>query len=342
MRPLLVLLALQSAAFSADPLIRSDFDLVRRTVLVRSEPDPSKAAVLVRAGSAAGSGTCVGTEGGRSFILTNRHVVQAGSPLSVEWSGGHLPATLVAVDQRADLALLTVEAVLPVAPVAASAPPAGSPVRQWGRDWRGGGRPVFKSGLSVGFSAGREMGGAGIWVSTIPSISGDSGCGVFNEAGELVAVNWGTGPGEPQLAVGLADVVRFLRSHVMPKKKAAKSDSGLFIVRRPVWFTDYDVALKESAGKTVVVLFTDPVNCLPCRKLELGALSDPSVRDELARCVCVKLDVNSPAGQSARAKFAAHGDPVNSWPTLKVYRGGVRVADHVGDCSPDVLLGLIR
>jgi hypothetical protein len=126
------------------------------------------------------------------------------------------------------------------------------------------------------------------------------------------------------------------------------------IVKRPVWQADYDKALKGSEGRTVVVLFTDPIGCVPCKKLDAGALNDPAVRDALASCVCVKIDVSKDPrtgqvnayGQFMLDHFRNHYDNVWAWPTIKVYRGGVRVADWRPtpgqEPTPEVLLKLIR
>lgn len=327
----------------------------------KAPADPAASAVGVWCPTGfGGSGTCVACDGGKSLVVTNRHVVE-GTPLGARVAvttadGTRHGGTLLATDRRADLALVLVDAVLPAAELAAAPPPAGTPVRQWGRDWRGQGRPVFKAGVFLGIGRG-TVGGVTITETTIDSISGDSGCGVFDEHGRLVAVNWGGGSGSPQCAVGLADVVSFLRNEArlhfprlaaeLDDRRAAKAEAVEQARQakgaKPVtWLTDYDAAIKDSAGKTVVVLFTDPVGCVPCKRLESGALADPAVRDELAKCVCVKADVRTAAGQALIARFNAHGDVVSAWPTLKVYKAGVRVADHVGDAPAETILKLLR
>lgn len=73
----------------------------------------------------------------------------------------------------------------------------------------------------------------------------------------------------------------------------------------PVWLTDYDraVAERDRGGKPVVILFTDPSRCLPCRRLEAGALAEQTVRAALSGHVCLRvvLDGNPKADALARA-----------------------------------------
>jgi S1-C subfamily serine protease len=198
------------AAPTAEPPAR--FPLVRR-MLGRLSP-----AVEVRNGPVSGSGTCVHSAAGKSLILTNRHVVAdrpsgwvvAGAD---RWSEG----TVKAVSPDADLALIECPGSFPVAPLAES-DPAGLPVRRLGF-----GRGVLR------VAAGRlgELVRGKDRVTTMESIPGDSGSGVLDPDGRLVAVTWGQfgdpvpqgqtpGPCKHNGCVPRAAVRSFLAPHLTP------------------------------------------------------------------------------------------------------------------------------
>lgn len=155
--------------------------------------------------SAHGSGTVIASEGGKSLVLTNAHVVESAQyPVTIvhtdadgiPWS---YPATYVAGSYVShvghtltidgpDLALLQVDYTLPAAELADAIPAAGTPVQLWG--FGGslyGTTPVHRTGYvdkDPGFVEPATK-------TTIATINGDSGSGVFNRAGQLVAVHWG-------------------------------------------------------------------------------------------------------------------------------------------------------
>jgi S1-C subfamily serine protease len=180
-------------------------------LLLAAPADPSASCVRVSQPGSAGSGTVVATDGERSLVLTARHVTGTdfGVKLTVAAPDGRTVAgTLVAYDAAADLAAVEVPADLPAAAVAARRPAVGAAVRQWG--CTGGGKRAAKAGTFTDYGA------------TIQADGGDSGCGVFDAAGRLVAVTVGktarfdpaTGhvldvPGDAH-CVRLADVRRFL------------------------------------------------------------------------------------------------------------------------------------
>lgn len=152
---------------------------------------------------ASGSGTVVACEGGRSLVLTNRHVCpRLGAGKSFEVGGRRYPAFCCCVDSRADLALLIVDADLPACSLAKAAPDAGTPTVQFGHPYAGPQRP--KRGIIRGF-VGWLRDGLPILHSGINTEQGDSGSGVFAD-GELVGVTWGEGGS----CVHLADVYQLL------------------------------------------------------------------------------------------------------------------------------------
>lgn len=188
-----------------------------------------------------GSGTVVASSRGKSLVLTNRHVVsERGVPFSeIEYDvfakGNVYEARLKAWSKTDDLALLEVDADLPVAKVADKAPEFGQTVYEWGfprgrrqkaqsgpyqqydgvyrneMHW-GGYRPGVKTYQG---EHGPEYAGGVVQAVGVPGTRGKSGAGVFNKAGELVGVVWG-GKGR-DVVVGYQEVVDFLREHLAGK-----------------------------------------------------------------------------------------------------------------------------
>lgn len=153
-----------------------------------------------------GSGTVVWSGDGRSFVLTNEHVApDPGRRCEVVLDGHTHPARWLRSDARADLALLLVDTELPAAEIASEIPARGTTLRQWGFP------PASRCGRRPGpssASAGRRA-GLDVFETTIRSESGDSGSGVFEPSGKLVAVCWGGSYGH-ECCVSLAVVRAFL------------------------------------------------------------------------------------------------------------------------------------
>lgn len=182
---------------------------------------PALASVAVWHNSDGGTGTVIHSEGGRSLIITAAHVVEDGNgTLSVTTSSGvrhsatylfgsrvrHTGPGMIAVDGP-DLALLEVNVALPAVPVAESEPGLRARVRLWGY---GGGRFRAIVGEALGFARFESPPNS---LSSLPTISGDSGGGVINDAGELVAVHSGT-DGNRARHVPLSVVREFLKGKV--------------------------------------------------------------------------------------------------------------------------------
>jgi S1-C subfamily serine protease len=165
----------------------------------------------------------VACEGGRSLVLTNAHVVPGAEARVTVTAGGrqyrakYLAGSKVTTWDNGDgtggmeiegpdLALLTVEAELPAAELAPGAPGKGDRVRQWGYAGRGASEGPREK-------AGRVTDPAGLW-GTLDQRPGDSGAGLFDDAGRLVGVSHGRPAGEGEVgvvAVPLAAVQKFLR-----------------------------------------------------------------------------------------------------------------------------------
>lgn len=191
--------------------------------------DRSSSSVLVTRSvavdrSESGTGTVIASRNSESLILTNAHVAEDGTrPITVTTKSGqaftakyvagskvtHTSPTSIEVEGP-DLALVSVSAELPVVPIASELPPSGLPVCQWGYGQQSSDRgPTFKTGKTL--DAENYVGQ--IQRTTIPSQSGDSGSGIFNEKGQLVAVCWGGRDGT-QFAVRLDAVHSFLEPYL--------------------------------------------------------------------------------------------------------------------------------
>jgi len=131
-----------------------------------------------------GSGTVIHSDGARSYILTCKHLTNGPGQWKVILAGSRqeVPAEFIAVDPRADLALIAVR--YPQLPRVAVSDMNDLPV----------GTPVFLVGKEF-----REVAGSILDINQHPNgyrrmdlamvpISGDSGGGVFTADARLVAV----------------------------------------------------------------------------------------------------------------------------------------------------------
>lgn len=223
-----LLLALARTGTAAEPPVAFEDGPPAAVVAFSATTDPARFTVFVHrdtggGGGEAGTGTIVACEDGRSLVLTNAHVAAVDAAYTVTHAGRVHAARYLAgspvdrlgpalIDVRGpDLAVLVVDAELPAAPVADEAPARGERVRLWGF----GGRLGVEGALE---KVGRAVGLARFTVPTFSytarTISGDSGSGVFNDRGELVAVHHGCeNDGSVAYGVPLAQVRQFLRTH---------------------------------------------------------------------------------------------------------------------------------
>lgn len=174
-----------------------------------------------------GSGTLLAAENGKTVVLTNAHVVRDNAnPISVHLNGKTYPAKYVigsvVTDLPADpvtgtqgihvdgpdLAVLEVDADLGGVTLADDVPAVGETVFQMGYGGSTDGKPVMRSGVVIKEKFSGRLN------STIPSVQGDSGCGVFNKDGQLVGVTFG-GTG----TVSLAETVTTVRTYVLQSDK---------------------------------------------------------------------------------------------------------------------------
>jgi S1-C subfamily serine protease len=158
-----------------------------RTPALVVDPSASEVKIVRQMGNrlAEGSGTVIDSRKGQSLVLTNHHVTpDPGGKISVEHGGYSYPANWVASDRDADLAVLLIGYELPAVALADELPAKGAELRQWGHP--GGGPAKPKKGVLLGLDAPTDPRSA--ITASYEGVPGESGCGVFNAEGKLVAV----------------------------------------------------------------------------------------------------------------------------------------------------------
>ena len=148
---------------------------------------PQEASFRVETQQGGGSGTAIH----KRIIVTNSHVVghrlRTDITVKSDWSGQTMKAEGVCISPEYDICLLWTEKDVPYTEMA-DEPKAGDIVKLYGygpyRKLRSG------DGKVIGVSDRKPNGAENIetWVQ---SLSGDSGGGLFDANGKLVAVNWG-------------------------------------------------------------------------------------------------------------------------------------------------------
>lgn len=166
----------------------------------------------------AGTGTVVWAEAGKSYVVTNYHVIEANAgrfTVTVNSTQKSYPARPLGRSGEGDAVVLEIDAELPAA-VLGDDSPAGTPVTHHGNT------TGPQRGRVVGYQWVAAPGWRGTQMYTdYRSASGDSGAGVFNDRGELVGVHWG-GPspdvaGDGKRRVVPVGVVRRLLAAACPR-----------------------------------------------------------------------------------------------------------------------------
>lgn len=170
--------------------------------------DPAAACVRVSWKQYSASGTCVACEGGKSLVVTNNHLFSETYDADGQFARGGYPlactvrpvngaaafsGAAIEGDRDADLAFVVVDGELPVAELADAEAAPGTPV--WHKGIGSGG------GKGVVLVPRSHPQPKNVFASDTPSVSGDSGAGLFDPAGRIVAVNCGrhgTAPISPQ------------------------------------------------------------------------------------------------------------------------------------------------
>ncbi len=151
-----------------------------------------------------GSGTLLQTDGGEIVVLTCAHLFRDGKGQTTVWfaNGQTAAATIIGTDTINDLAALSVllplsatnaprdgAALFPVT-LATEEPQFGDTLTSCGFGSRGQYRS--QAGAVIAFARSGSSSSANTVVFAGAARQGDSGGGVFNERGQLVAVTWGT------------------------------------------------------------------------------------------------------------------------------------------------------
>lgn len=183
-----------------------------------------------------GSGVVVWAEDGVSLVVTNKHVVSNGISGTVAHGGKTYPCKFVGWSEDGDVALLEVAVTLPYAKMSEKNAEPGMVVTHYGNSTgpqSGTVRFYVETTAPLLGWSGPSM------HSTYVSDSGDSGAGVYNTDGKLVAIHWG-GPTGSKQAAPVSTVRRLL---------------GRFAAKR---FTGLSAQLTE-AEKSPDVVKTPPV-----------------------------------------------------------------------------------
>ncbi|MFO0806021.1 MAG: serine protease [Gemmataceae bacterium] len=210
---LLAIMTLHGPAFAAPPRLNdAGPPAIKAEPRARSIAESSVYISVDHGGgrSAGGTGTVIAAENGKSLVLTNAHVVPSGiHPIAVSYfSDGAMrtsPATYLggsSVDDIGptlirvngpDLALLLVAADLQPVEIADAIPAPGEAVSLYGFGGSVEIRPTLKTGHVLRENNWRTTAGDPIARTSIETVNGDSGSGIFNDRGQLVAVHWGAG-----------------------------------------------------------------------------------------------------------------------------------------------------
>lgn len=144
-----------------------------------------------------GSGVVIANDGHTALVLTNRHVAVGHENLPgrcfVRISGHRIPipAEVVAVDGRADLACVRcrAERLGPAVPLAKTIPAVGQTLHHVA--FPGGFGPCRQEGVFIGERMTFTDTGANSYGLRMDSQQGDSGSPVFTADGKLAGIVWG-------------------------------------------------------------------------------------------------------------------------------------------------------
>lgn len=223
---------------------------------VRVTDDPSSFVhtIHVRNGNTGGQGSATHIRGG--VYLTCRHVFDR-SVSSVEVDG--VPASGWSIASGPDFAVVRTKASSAAAALVNTSPLSdGQSLRVVGQ----------KTGLHAGeLSPKRWSHGYRAVVCAVPTESGDSGAGVFNDAGELVGVHWGSS-GNEVFFTPLSEV----SSMIQPTPGSVAADAPVAAAEP---FCDCDPCTcancacgAVSASKPSITIHVADFNCPPCDVLK--------------------------------------------------------------------------
>lgn len=181
--------------------------------------NPTDACVSVWRGNSGGSGTCVATDGKKSLVLSNNHVVSPGhddngyyieqypQTVIVKHKDKDYKGVAIAGNQPLDVCVIEVEGILPVARLAMEAPKPGT--------------KVVRNGIGAGWQEATVIPHDPTYVTpsmhfwvTGYTISGDSGSAYFDSDGKMVALHCGRAGGETPRGTPIGPVRKFLEKRL--------------------------------------------------------------------------------------------------------------------------------
>ena len=168
-----------------------------------------KATVGIGTNGGMGTGTVVARDGKLAYILTNKHVISSSDKrIWVIHDRKRYEAKFVKADPNVDLALAVLELDIEPVQLADREPKEGEFVKHFGR------ATGPQEGKMTGWTNFATSDGV-VMDSDIFSVAGDSGSGMFNADGKLVAVHYGR-KGDPDgdtvaLGVRLTRIREFLK-----------------------------------------------------------------------------------------------------------------------------------
>lgn len=137
--------------------------------------------------------------------VTNAHVVGSGETALVRHQSGVRIEGRVAARSPADLALVVVAEPQPFVELAERDPQRGDKLHMVG--YGGDRKQRAGDGVSLGCD-GLIHGGVRTYTTTVQSVSGDSGGGLFLD-GRLIAINWGADARSASASIGVESLKRF-------------------------------------------------------------------------------------------------------------------------------------
>lgn len=194
-----------------------------------------RSTVEVLSGSSRVSGTGTGTVVTEGEVVTNAHVVRGTSVTVVSWEGDRLSATVLRINERRDLALLSVRGLrAPASPLGDSdALRPGTPVVAVGNPL--GFVGAVSSGIVHSIDMAPPMGGQTGIYADVRLAPGNSGGPLADFRGQVVGINTMVISGGLALAIPSRAVQLFL--------KRSKSGFTLGVVVRPVRLKDRSLGM---------------------------------------------------------------------------------------------------
>lgn len=185
-----------------------------------------RSTVEVLSGSAESSGTGTGVVITEGQVITNAHVVRGTSMTVASWEGDRLSASVMRLDRRRDLALLSVQGLrAPASPLGDSnALRPGTPVLAVGNPF--GFIGAVSSGVVHSVGVAPAMGGQTGIYADVRLAPGNSGGPLADYRGQVVGINTMVISGGLALAIPSRAVQMFL--------KRSRSGVSLGVVVRPI------------------------------------------------------------------------------------------------------------